>query len=71
MLQVVDDLYGNTLAGREDGYSNENLDSFKDDINGFGILKWNVEDSSLSVDSLDLTLTIEARPVVSSNTHQK
>ena len=40
-------------------YSKEKWDIFKKDINNVSILKWNVEDPSISVDFLDLTLTIE------------
>ena len=32
---------------------------FKRDMNGFGILKWDVNDPTLSVDCLDLTLAIK------------
>ena len=70
MLRFVDDIYGIVLVGGEDGYSKERWNSFKDDINDFGILKWNVEDPSLSVDFLDLTLTIEDGNIVS-KTYQK
>ena len=46
------------------------MGKIKYDIDDFGILKWNVEDPSLSVDFLDLTLTIEDGNIVS-KTYQK
>ena len=65
MKQFVVVIYGIILVGGKYGFSKGEWESFKDDINGFGILKWNVEDPSLGVDFLDLTLTIEDGNIVS------
>ena len=66
----VDDIYAIVLVGGEDGLSEEKWEKIKYDIDDFGILKWNVEDPSLSVDFLDLNLTIEDGNIVS-KTYQK
>ena len=66
----MDDIYGLTFVGGEDGYSKEKWDSFKEDINGFGILKWTVEDPSLSADFLDLTLPFKDEKTIF-KTYQK
>ena len=39
LLQVVDHIYGVILIGGEDEYSKEKRDIFKEDIDGFRILK--------------------------------
>ena len=70
MKIFVDDIYTIVLVGGKDGVSEEDREDFNDDINDFGILKWNVEDPSLTVDFLDLTLTIEDGNIVS-KTYQK
>ena len=59
MKIFVDVIYTIVLVGGKDGVSKEDREDFNDDINDFGILKWKVEDPSLSVDFLDLSLTIE------------
>ena len=67
MKQFVDEIYAIVLVGSKDGLSKEGLEDFKDDIGDFGILKWNVEDPSLGVNFLDLTLTINYDNNVSKN----
>ena len=67
---VVDDIYVIVLVGGEDGISEEEWEKFKYDIDELEILKWNITDLSLSVDSLDLTLTIKHGNIVS-KTYQK
>ena len=52
----MDKIYGTALVGEEDYFSKKRGDTFKKDINNFGILKWNVEDPSLGVEFLDLAL---------------
>ena len=54
MLQVMGNVYDITLVGREDNFSKEKWDTFKEDIDYFAILKWNVEYPTLSMDFLDL-----------------
>ena len=70
MKRFVDDIYAIVLVGGADGISGEEWEQFKYDIDDFGILNWNVEDPSLSVDFLDLTLRIEDGNIVS-KTYQK
>ena len=62
--------YAIVRVGGIDGMSKEECGDFKDGIGDFGILKWNVEDPSLSLNFLDLTLTIEYIDIMS-KTHQK
>jgi hypothetical protein len=63
--RFIDDIFcvwkGNTTTDWE---------AFCADINNFGILKWDIEEPSTSVDFLDLTLTIEGSRIVS-KTFQK
>ena len=70
MKTFVNDIYAIVLVGGKDGIFKEEWEKFKYDIDDFWILKWNVEDPSLSADFLDLTLTIENGTIVS-NTYQK
>ena len=65
LLHVIDNIYAIATFGGEDGYSKEKWNNSKEDINNFGILKCNVEDASLSVVFLYLTLTIEYGNIVS------
>ena len=55
--QFVDNIYGLLLAGGKDEYTKKEWEGFKGNINECWILNWNVEDESLSVNVLDLTLT--------------
>ena len=70
MLQSVENSYGIALMWGEDLFSKEKWDGFKKNVNDFGILKWNVEDPSLSVIILHLTLPIKDGNIVS-KTYQK
>ena len=45
-------------------------DQFKRDVNSFGILEWEFEERSLSVDFLDLTISIEGNRITT-RTFQK
>ena len=63
--QFVDDIFGIWL---DDG-SNQWVD-FCNDINNFGILTWEINKPSNSVDFLDLMLTIKGSKIVS-KTYQK
>ena len=70
MNTSVDDIYAIVLVGGEDGLSKEKWDTFRKYINKFSILKWNIEDPSISVDFLDLTLKIEDGTIIY-NMYQK
>ena len=58
MLCFVDDIVAIALVGEEDGLSTHELDTFKQDIDNVGTLRWKVQDPKLSICFLDLTLTI-------------
>ena len=70
MCRFIDDIFAIVLIGGQDGMNKTELDSFKKDINDFGILKWNVDEPSISVDYLDLTVKIENGMIVT-KTYQK
>ena len=70
MKQFVVVIYGIILVGGKYGFSKGEWGSFKDNIDDFRILKWNVEDPSLSFSFLHLTLTTEDGNIVS-KTYQK
>ena len=59
MYRFVDDIFGVALVGGEDGFSKNEWDQFKTDIDDFGILRWDVDKPSSSVDFLDLTIKVE------------
>ena len=63
--RFIDDIFGIWL----DNGSNQWVD-FCNDINNFGILTWEINKPSNSVDFLDLTLTIKGSKIVS-KTYQK
>ena len=63
--RFLDDIYGIWTGNHTDEWS-----SYKEDLNNFGILTWEVSDLSTSVDFLDLTLSIENGQIVS-KTYQK
>jgi hypothetical protein len=65
--RFIDDILGVWI-----GNTTNEWKEFKDDVNDFGVLTWDIEDQllSTSVDFLDLTLTIEGNKIVS-KTFQK
>ena len=63
--RFLDDIFGAWIGNHTDEWV-----SFKEDLNDFGILTWEVSDLSHSVDFLDLTLSIEDGRIVS-RTYQK
>ena len=70
MVRYIDDLLGVALIGGEDGLSNHEWSNFKRDMDDFGILTWEVNDPSTTVDYLDVTLKIENGEIIS-KTYQK
>ena len=46
------------LVGGTDGFTLEDLQDFKTDVNNYGLLKWDIGHPSKSVNYLDLTVTI-------------
>ena len=70
MLRFIDDIYAIVLVGGKDGISMQRWKEFKEDLCNFGILKWDVGNPSLSVNFLDLTVTIEDG-TIRSKTYQK
>jgi len=70
MVRFVDDIFGVALVGEEDGFSTDEWNKFQTDIDDFGILRWEVNEPSFSVNFLDLTITIEEGAIVS-RTYQK
>ena len=63
-LRFIDDMIG-IWTGTEDEY-----EQFQNDTNNFGILTWEFEDLSSSVDFLDLTITIK-NGAITTKTYQK
>ena len=63
--RFLDDIIGAWIGNHTDEWA-----SFKEDLNDFGILTWEVSELSPSVDFLDLTLSIEDGRIVS-KTYQK
>ena len=70
MVRFVDDIFGVAIVGEEDGFSTDEWNKFQTDIDDFGILRWEVNEPSFSVNFLDLTITIEEGAIVS-RTYQK
>lgn len=63
-VRFIDDMLGIWIG------NNEDWQQFQDDTNNFGILTWEFEKPSLSVDFLDLTISIEANHITT-KTYQK
>ena len=53
-------------VGEEEGFSDDEWNQFKVDIDDFCILRWDVNGPSSSMNFLDLTITIENGAIVSS-----
>ena len=70
LVRYVDDIFAAVLVGGDDGFTNDEWTEFKKDIDDFGILRWNVDEPSKSVDFLDLTVEIENGSFVT-RTYQK
>ena len=66
----MEDIFGIALVGEEDGFSTNEWNQFLDDIDDFGILQWDVNEPSMRVNFLDLTITIEDCIIIS-RTYQK
>ena len=70
MVRFVDDVFGIALVGGDDGLSEDDWSQFKNDIDDFGILTWDVEDPSKSTNFLDLTIEIKDGAFIT-RTYQK
>ena len=68
--RLIDDIFAVALDGGEDGLQPSEWNDFKKDLNSHGMLKWTVQESSMSANYLDLTVTIENGNVVT-KTYQK
>jgi hypothetical protein len=65
-VRFIDDMFGIWIdCGTSDAWNN-----FKQDVNNFGILEWEIEEPSDSVDFLDLTLFLKNRRIAT-KTYQK
>lgn len=65
--RFIDDMI---IVWLDDSPSDDTWNNFKEDTNNFGILTWEFEELSLSVDFLDLTISIEANRITT-KTYQK
>ena len=63
--RFIDDIFGIWI-----GNDNASWEEFKSDTNNFGILTWEFEELSQSVNFLDLTITIESNKIIT-KTYQK
>ena len=70
LTRFIDDIFAVILVGGEDGLTPNEWTDFKKDLNSHGILRWTVREPSMSVDYLDLTITIENGNIVT-KTYQK
>ena len=70
LSRFIDDIFAVVLFGGNDGLTNDEWNKFKEDIDGYGILRWNVEELLLMVDYLDLTIQLENGHFVT-QTYQK
>ena len=59
LVRFIDDIYGILKLGDDDGMSADELEQFESDLDDFGILTWDMEQPTNSVDFLDLTVTID------------
>ena len=54
LLRFIDDIFGIVLIGDPQQWK-----MFEQDLNNFGILKWELEDPCQRLDYLDVTLTLQ------------
>ena len=64
-VRFIDDIFG-IWNGTDDAWK-----EFKEDINNFGILTWEICEPSLSANFLDLTISIEQDGSLTTKTYQK
>ena len=60
MVRFVDDFFRIALVGGESGLNENEWIQFKTDIDNFGILTWEFEEPSTTINFLDLTITIKS-----------
>merc|ERR1712086_1230046 len=70
LCRFIDDIFAVVLFGGDDGLTDDEWNKFKEDVDDYGILRWNVEEPSLKVDYLDLTIQLENGRFVT-QTYQK
>ena len=73
MVRFVDDIFGIPLVEGEDSFSKNEWNQFKNDTADFGIIRWEINEPSSSIDFLnfpDLTIEIENGSIIT-ETHQK
>ena len=68
--RFIDDIFIVALIGGEDGLRPSEWNDFKRDLNSHGMLRWTIKEPSMSVDYLDLTVTIE-NGIIATKTYQK
>ena len=61
LVRYIDDIFGIILEGGNDGMSSDEIKQLEADLNAFGpgILTWDMDKPSKSIDYLDLTITID------------
>ena len=70
LKRFVDDIFAIIKVGGQDGMTADEWKIFKNDINSFGILEWDIDEPSKQVDFLDLTLWIDGDKILT-KTYQK
>ena len=70
LTRFIDDIFAIVLVGGEDGFQPSEWNDFKKDLNNYGVLKWTIQEPSMSVYYLDLTVTVKSGNVVT-KTYQK
>jgi len=70
LLRYKDDLIGVAIFGGSGGLIINEWNEFKLDMNDFGILKWDIEESLKQIEYLDLNIGIESR-MFTFKTYQK
>ena len=71
LKRFIDDMCGIVLVGGDDGFSANEWTAFKRDIDRSGLLRWDVDEPSKSIDFLDLTIKIDGGGSITTQTYQK
>ena len=59
LSRFIDDIVAVVLFGGDDGLTNDQRNTFKEDIDNYGILRWDVEELLLKINYLDLTIQLQ------------
>ena len=70
MARYIDDLFAIILWRENDGFKNLEWSNFKEDMDDFGILRWEVNEPTDIVDHLDITLELKNQQITT-KTYQK